>query len=249
MPRSKTRNGPVQRRWNAPRPSTRPEPLLPTLAARDARLRRQILAGTCNPKRPPAPCLLDPVAVARTSSDWAPVLDAYLWAYSADTWEVWHAHVRAKYPLEFWGSPRDSLTAAVEKFHASRLGWMSFDYAKYGRPIAGSCSATAWWLGCGLDPSVRDILTRVYHEDEQRRRRQPMEGSEDHDMFLVDAFADSGDRGKLNTLRYLNTFVRTETGTLAVTEPVPPPAPDPVRVLRAAAEMFGIHFPTRKDEP
>lgn len=249
MARSKTRNGPVQRRWNAPCPSTRPPPLPPTQAARDARLRRQILAGTCNPKRPPTPCTLNPVDAARVSSDWAPVLDAYLWAHSADTWEVWHAHVQTMYPLEFWGSPRDSLTAAVEKFHAARNGWMSCTYSQHERPVAGSASATLWWLGCGLDPSVRDTLARVYREDQHRRQRAPDPEEAEREAFLVDAFTGAHETTHARVVRFLNTVTRTADGTLLVTEPEPPAPADPTLSLRAVAKLLGVHFPPTSDEP
>lgn len=244
MARPKTRDSAAKRRWNAPRPSTRPEARPTSQAARDARLRRQIRDGTCHPKRPPAVCDINPVEIARTSAEWAHPLAVYLWAWSADTWEIWHAHVQATYPLEFWGSPRDSLALAVEKFHAARDGWMTFGWAKHERPAPGNGSAAAWWLWHGLDPSIRDVLSRVYNANQARARRAPDPEEQHMRAFLVDAFADVHEVAH-ERIRYLNAIERTADGVLVVTEPVPPPPLDPLLALRAAAKIFGVPFPNQ----
>lgn len=56
-----------------------------------AALRRQIAAGTIRPKRPPPVCAVDPVAWALAEANYLPKLLEWLWAYSADTWEIWCA--------------------------------------------------------------------------------------------------------------------------------------------------------------
>lgn len=156
----------------APHPHPIDTPVVPTsTAARDARLRRMIRDGKAHPKRP-LPNVADPVEAATRSAAWSHVLAAYLWAWSADTWESWHAH-GVKWHLTgfYYGdTPRETLTRAVDRFHDVRTAYLNIsrDRIEYGGKPQGYVEGQLWWLIQGLHPSVRDVPWRVLARNRQR---------------------------------------------------------------------------------
>ncbi len=173
MARPKTRNRVAKRRGTTPHPPAHPEARLTSQAARDARIRRQIRDGLCNPKRPPAPCTLDPVAAAKESAVWRHILANYLWAYSADTWEDWHASYQNV--GVFWGSARGSLTQAVEQLHNMRHGHISMTSYDAERPMPGSANHAAWLVVQGIHPSVRDVVRQTLVANRRRTQLSALE--------------------------------------------------------------------------
>lgn len=252
MARPKPRDSRTRQLWQRERqerqgqPAPRPPPT--SAAGRDASLRRQIRAGTIHPRRPPAPCTLDPVQAAAGSDEWEVVLAQYLWAWSADTWEVWDAYVRREHPeAMFYGSPRDTLYSAVERFHLIHQGHIDFrapvEARTATRPTPGSAQAVYWWLARGIDPSVRDVLRRVVEHARQRRLRHGADpDAKSRQEFLVDAFAgDPPGYDALVPFRYRGAFDRSPEGTIVI---VPPPEPEPlnpvVQLVRVARTLEGI---------